>query len=335
MLEIIRNSSHFDGPLPVCASQSYLSAWSEDYGWFVGDRFVLPFFAARQGALRHLVLTADTIWQGAAPSIEEERLFLNAVVSKAQELRADFISQPRTTCVFRTVPDGAIYIEWGTYRVDLNPGEEALFQGLHRHHRRAVRKAIRDGVEVKHGPECLQDCYDLIRETLERQRKPCLPLNRFVAFRDNLGAGAHFYVATIDGVPHASALLISDIASSYYLVGGSPPGRHAGASTLLHWTAMLDMKASGVSVYDFVGGRRHPVSGSKQEGLQVFKARFGTRFHQGYLWKYPLRRWRYRLHAGQGRLLDALCGNRFHEDMIDNEIRTAHLPRSGLRFWRS
>jgi lipid II:glycine glycyltransferase (peptidoglycan interpeptide bridge formation enzyme) len=183
---------------------------------------------------------------------------------------------------------------------------------------------------VRSGPELLAVCHDVIRITLERQRKPCLSLNQLRAFHAHLGDHVSFYVAFVDGEPHASGLFIWDSASAYYIVGGTRAHPHHGAGALLHWHAMRDMKRHGVGVYDFVGARVHPASGSKQEGLQVFKSRFGTSLHSGHLWKYPVDPWKYRLYQSWRRLKDAVRQDHYYEDMIDNEIRTALLPRSPL-----
>jgi hypothetical protein len=330
MIEIVRQADAIDVHLPVCASEAYLQSWSPDYGWFVDPQFVLPFYVAAAGPLRHMVITFDTVLRTPAAPVEEERAFLNRVVAASARMGIDFISQPKTTSVFRTFPDGAIHAPWGAYRVSLSPDEDRLFAALHPHHRRVVRKAQRDDVVVRNGPELLAVCHDIISMTLQRQRKPCLSLKQLDAFRARLGDQVSFYVAFVAGEPHASGLFIWDSASSYYIVGGTREHPHHGAGALLHWTAMRDMKSHGVGIYDFVGARVRPVSGSKQEGLQVFKSRFGTSLHRGHLWKYPVNPWKYRLYRSYRNLKDAVRRDRYYEDMIDNEIRTAHLPRSPL-----
>lgn len=316
--------------LPVCASEAYLRCWSDDHGWFESDAFALPFFVARRGGFRQMVFTSQTLLRSPGASVESERAFLDGVVALARRTRAQVIGQPRTTSLFRTAPEGAIAVDWGTYRADLSPGEDALFAGLHRHHRRVIRKAIRDGVTVHSGADRLGACHGLIRETLRRERKPCLPEALLRRFAGHLGDGVSFYVASLDGESQAAALLISDAERAYYLVGGRRPGAHPGASALLHWTAMRDMKRRGVAEYDFVGGRVRPVRGSKQEGIQLFKSRFGTRFHRGVLWKHPLRPLHHGALRTMGRAKDFLGRSRYNEDMIDNELRTRHLPRSDL-----
>ena len=49
---------------------------------------------------------------------------------------------------------------------------------------------------------------------------------------------------------------------------------------------MQEFQEIGVRRYDFVGVRINPEKGSKQEGLKMFKERFGGQLIQGYIWKY-------------------------------------------------
>ena len=60
-------------------------------------------------------------------------------------------------------------------------------------------------------------------------------------------------------------------------------------------TAMKLMKERGVKYYDFVGARINPDEGSKYEGIQRFKSRFGGELKKGYLWKMPLNKFKYKL----------------------------------------
>ncbi len=312
----------------ICASQSFLAAWSDDYGWFTDGAHVLPFFIVERSGYRQMVFTIETIFVHDPTPLDAERSFLERVARLAMDTDADFIAQPRTTSVFRTAPRGSISVPWGSYRVDLAQSEEALFASFHRHHRRLVCKADRAGLTVASGRDCLEECYALIRGLLEREEKPCLPKRLFERFATALGNGVGFHLALENGRPVASALFLIDKGSSYFLVGGREPDAHHGATAFLHWQAMRAARARGVGTYDFVGGRVHPVAGSRQEGLQVFKSRFGGSFQEGVLWKLALRTDRFTAFRQRTRAEDAANGTHFNEDMIDNELRTTHLPRS-------
>lgn len=86
-------------------------------------------------------------------------------------------------------------------------------------------------------------------------------------------------------------------SSSYYLHGGSCSHPHSGALNFLHWEAIKKMKARGVLKYDFVGARVSPEPGSKLEGIQRFKSRFGGEMKVGYMWRYVNRPLRYKLYT--------------------------------------
>ena len=46
---------------------------------------------------------------------------------------------------------------------------------------------------------------------------------------------------------------------------------------------------AGVRYYNFCGARVNPEKGSKAEGINRFKERFGGEFIQGYMWKHSIR----------------------------------------------
>ena len=328
MVEVITNSAHVPDELPLLASERYLKSESGNYGWFINSRFLLPFYIKKHGVFRHLVFPMQTLHLDPGTSIGQEQEFLSDVIVEARKTKADFIGQPKTTALFDTYPPGSIHINWGAYVVDLSKSENELFSGLHSHHRRLVRKASRDGVMITRSHRSINECHDLIRSTMARQRRPTLSLEQLGNYRDNLDEHVSFYLAKLDGVNQACAVLLSDSSSAYYIIGGSCLRPHNGAATLLHWTAMQDMKKEGVRTYNFVGGRINPVKDSKQESIQVFKSRFGAQFQNGYFWKYPLNPWKYNLYQYWLRIKELTKGYKYYEDIIDNEVRTAHLDRS-------
>ena len=65
-----------------------------------------------------------------------------------------------------------------------------------------------------------------------------------------------------------------------------------------------------------MGVRLNPEKGSKQEGLKMFKERFGGELHQGYMWKYSFNLVKYALYASLARI-------RHGGDVVDQERRKA------------
>ena len=126
-----------------------------------------------------------------------------------------------------------------------------------------------------------------------------------------------YWVASFEGeLQGAGILLWSENRSAYYMFGGSAVKPHAGAMNLLHWSAMKLMKERGVKYYDFVGARINPDEGSKYEGIQRFKSRFGGELKKGYLWKMPLNKFKYKLFCW---LVAAKQGRNYCGDVIDQE----------------
>jgi lipid II:glycine glycyltransferase (peptidoglycan interpeptide bridge formation enzyme) len=76
---------------------------------------------------------------------------------------------------------------------------------------------------------------------------------------------------------------------AFYLYGASADKIEVtGAMNYLHWQSILQMKEKGVKRYDFAGARLSDVSGTRLEGIQQFKARFGSALDEGFLWKKDL-----------------------------------------------
>lgn len=91
---------------------------------------------------------------------------------------------------------------------------------------------------------------------------------------------------------------------------------------LLQWNVIKKMKENNVKFYDFMGARMNPEVGSKYEGIQRFKERFGGELKKGYLWKYSLndfKYWLYRL------LVFIYSKGHFHGDIIDQERKRGNI----------
>ncbi len=320
-VRIERRAEGLSKGLNILASENYLRSTSDNYGWFVSDDFILPFYVERECLFGKLVFTAGALHRREGLSVDQERHFLSGVINESRRLGIACVAQPRPTALFNAYPAGATYIQYGSYRVDLGRTEDELFAGLHQKHRNVIRKALRDGIRIRCGPGLVQDCYHLIRHTMERNGLPHLSLTQLDRYRHSLSDDVSFYVAELGEVAQGCAVLIHDSRVCYYIHGGSLESPHNGALSLLHWTAMLDMKRRGLETYDFVGARIRPLAGTKQESIQRFKSRFGASLAVGYLWKLPISPWRFRLQT----VLRSMCRvgtKRPHrEDIIDNEIR--------------
>lgn len=284
-MKITKEERDFYSLLPAVGLPNYLTALNDciDYGYFVENNCVLPFTIRKRAFIKYMQFTSPVC---GANLIEEEKQFLNSVVNYVRKnLNVDFLESINTS-IFSTFPDESIYCKFGSYIVDLEKSEENLFSGLHSKHRNVIRKAKKDGLVVLHGNEYLLDCYNLIDETFARQGilAPKIEyIKRLTDLKDNVS----FVVVKLnDKIEGCAIFLWNKKHSCYYLHGGSVQNSHGGAMNLLHWETMIRMKENGVKYYDFVGGRINPDEGSRLEGIQRFKSRFGGDFEIGYLWKY-------------------------------------------------
>jgi aminoglycoside 3-N-acetyltransferase len=100
----------------------------------------------------------------------------------------------------------------------------------------------------------------------------------------------------------------------------------------LNWTTIQLLKKKGVKRYDFVGARLSHIAGSKLEGIQQFKRRFGAELEEGFLWKKDLDifdcmvfdelvRFSYKLKK-QSPLLDIIDEEILKSTVIDSEAFT-------------
>lgn len=209
----------------------------------------------------------------------------------------------------------AVEPEW-TWRVSLEPDEDAMLAAMHEKHRYNVRLAQRRGVRVSQhfstsvvGQGHFDTFWLLLQDTAKRQGIGTHSQSYYRTMLSVLGGQmsdvkCHMYFAEREGVPCSAAVVAYHGDTATCLHGGSShEHRQHMAPHLLHWTAMRDAKAAGMRWYDFGGvspeatpQKRHPeqsesasdVEGSHtayalQEGRSTQSSWSGiTRFKQGF-----------------------------------------------------
>ena len=323
MTEIILNNENaivnIKDKLPILATKEYLNYKSNNYGWFLSDNFILPFYLTKKIIFKRLFFTTEVIYLEEA-SLKEEKYFLNEVINISRLKKIDIIDVPQTNAIFNTYPDNSIYANFGTYRVDLSLSEEELFKNLHPKNRNKIRKAMKDKIIIKNGNKYIRECYDIIRRTYLRQNKNFISYEEFEGLKIFLKENVSFYVALKANEIQGCAVLLWNIGHScYYLFGGSINSLHSGSINYLHWQAILDMKKNNVKWYDFYGARINPEKGSKLEGIQRFKQRFGGKLKIGYLWKYSINPFKAFLLRIIFRFYCLLKRRKYMSDIIDQE----------------
>ena len=319
-MEIIRDISTFKHILPVIATPEYFCVLgARDYGYIKDGQYILPFYIKRKYIFNYLIFTTGVL--GKIDSAQKNENFLNNVILylKAKKI-ADFILMNHVTALFDVVPIGCKFCTFGSYVLDLNLSEDELFAALHTKHRNVIRKAQKDGIVIKEGKAYKSECIKLVCDTLKRQGITPPSADYYSRIGDSLKKYCDYWIALdINGNPQGSAILVwSEGSFAYYLFGGSCKNPHTGAINLLQWEAILKMKERGVLKYDFVGARISPEAGSKYEGIQRFKSRFGGELIQGYLWKMSLNNIKYNLYVFMVSIRNILRGRRI-KDIIDQE----------------
>ncbi|MEG0518896.1 MAG: peptidoglycan bridge formation glycyltransferase FemA/FemB family protein [Bacteroidales bacterium] len=298
----------------VLATPGFLCSQSaKDWGYFIEGNLVLPFYIKKKFIFEYMVFPTSVY---GINYIEEESAFLESLVRYLKkELQIDFILSQHVTALFNTYPAHSIYCRFGSYILDLSQNEEVLLTKIHSKHRNVIKKAEKDGVVISCDSKNRSRCIDLIQKTLKRQHVPLI--NQEVWDRFNKIKNVDYWLAEYNGKIEGSAIILwGENNKAYYMYGGSSVKPHAGAMNLLHWEAIKKMKERNVLYYDFVGARINPKEGSKYEGIQRFKSRFGGDLQEGYLWKYILNKFKYRLFCF---LLFARSMGKYTGDIIDQE----------------
>lgn len=289
--------------LPIFASESFLQAVGDEYGWLggfdeIGElRCILPYTIIKKLNFRLVRFRVETIALGDDLSLSDEKLFLNDAVTYFRSIGADVIIPATTNTIFRIFPDGAAAAPYGSYIIDLCQPEDVLWGNIDRILRQNIKSAMKSGVRIQSGIEHLDDAYRLVSETFKRSKMPFMGHESFKRFIAGLGDNALIMAADYQGKPQSYVVFAYSNYCAYAIYAGNVANQHQGANKLLYWEAIRFFNEIGVKHYDFVGARINPEKGSKQEALNSFKKRFGARLIQGYMWKYSLNPFKYLLYS--------------------------------------
>lgn len=281
--------------LPIYASESFLRAVGDQYGWIGGEdstgslRCFLPYTIIRKAGFSLVRFRTAVIPLAGDLGLDEEKSFLTSVVEHFRLMGAGMIVPATNAALFQTYPEGAAAAPYGTFIKDLEKPEADLFNEIHADYRKKIRSAIKAGVEIKSGEQYLEAAYSIVSNTLKRSGADVIKNSEdFKKSVLSLGESVKIFVAEYQGVLHACLISPFSKYSAYTFYGGTIPEPQKGAMHLVHWEAMRQFREMGVRQFNFQGVRVNPEQGSKQEGILTFKQRFGGRLVQGYMWKYSL-----------------------------------------------
>lgn len=172
-------------------------------------------------------------------------------------------------------------IPFQAQRLDLARPLDALWAGLHRKHRNAVRLAEAAGVETGPVPcDGFAEAYaPLADATWARSGREGPPAAYYESLVRNDGI-LPYLARDANGAPVAGAIVALGAGGAAYLHGASSNAQ-SGASTLLQWRILRDLHERGIPAYD-LGGDAPPGAPDdtpRAAGIRRFKERFGGEAH--------------------------------------------------------
>ena len=268
----------------VFGQRKYLELESDKFFWFKGKTFIISCFIKEFFFLKNVTITDFVQTEEVLDTELYQEDFL-IFFKELKNLKIDFVSCPPSYVIFPLKPNNTLGAEFGTVINDLTQSEDLLFKNLHGKHRNVVKKAQKDGVELFTGKDHKKECFDIIKDTLDREGLGFVSLNKYNEYCERLSDNIEFFLVKKDGVVQGAGVFPYSENAAYYLWGGSVKRPHIGSMNFLHWKAMMHFKNLNVKNYDFVGVRLNPDKESKLYGIKRFKIRFGGPTKEGFIWK--------------------------------------------------
>lgn len=228
---------------------------------------------------------------------EEEKLFL---MNSMKELKKHGVQWTicATTARFQDYPSDCVVVPCGNFLVDLTRTEDELWKNIHSKHRNSIRRGEKAGIEIRKGNmDLLDDYVKLSIETYLRTSDSTVGFSYYKGLVQELDDNSIIFIADKEGVPQSGGMFYYNNCIAYYLHGASVSRPEPGATNYLLWKAMMFFKERGVKLFSFVGYHYDPEPGSKLDGIQKFKERFGGELERSYNFRYVQNFFFYRLYC--------------------------------------
>ncbi len=254
---------------------------------------------------------------------EEGKEFLEAACTfSKQQFKCIRIEPASTLSLFRSTPSNAKFIELGLFSTELDKTEDEIFGSFNSNYRNEIRNAEKSAIEIRQGRQEVKNFYACYADTHKRQGIPHEGLSFFETFYDKLGDEyIACFTAYYNNTLEAGIFVAFTGYGAYYLYAGSAARPLLKGSTKkIIWECMKAVKAKGTKQFVLGGARYKNVEGTKYEGIQNFKRRFGATVSDGYIWKKDLDTFSCRLYD---LLFWAKCTLRSQpvpKDIIDSQL---------------
>lgn len=270
----------------LARNQSLYYVWSGAY--------ILVARIRQQFFLKAAVLESENFKYGNG---ENEKEFVTAAMHELKKHGVQW-TICATTARLQEYPEGASVAPAGNHIVDLTLPEGDLWSNVHSKHRNSIRRGEKSNLELKiGGMELLEDYVPIAIETYSRSNKSTSGMKYYRKIMESLDNNICVFMVYKEGEPQAGGMFYYNEQMAYYLHGASIGRPEPGSTNYLLWNAMTYFKEKGVKKFSFVGYHYDPEKGSKLEGIQRFKERFGGELERCFNFRYEQNHLAYKLYC--------------------------------------
>lgn len=210
-----------------------------------------------------------------------ERRLLDKAESILQEIRGDYLELRQLKRVGTDLPEKLSKV---SLSVELDPDPETVWNRFDRKHRSNIRRAEKNGFEIKYGGrELIPEFYSLMMKGWKEHGTPFYSCSFFRNLGDRLGDAIGVYILSHDNVPLATAMngYFRDTVEGMWLTQLHEYSRLQ-AGYVLYWEMIRRSCELGFRTFNL--GRS-----STDSGGEFFKKKWNASSRQLY-WEYRLNR---------------------------------------------
>ncbi|TAL63093.1 MAG: peptidoglycan bridge formation glycyltransferase FemA/FemB family protein [Bacteroidetes bacterium] len=328
----IPESDSIKDKVPIFALPLY-AEWikkEKDYStvWFYVKseeiQLLIPFSIMKRGPFKKGMFLTAVLKLSGDCSIELEKDFLDRIIVWITEEKAcDWIQQAPNWAIYRTYPENAVAVPFGSYIIDIELNSvEKLFNNIKTNTRGDIRKAQLIGINLVNGQSNIEDLFELIKNTAEKANISYPSLNQIRLMHEHFKKNIKSCIAYYKDMPQAGVIFYHTPFCIYAMYAGSVKNPARGSNSFLYWhTAIEKAKEEGIKKFDFVGAIINPGKESKDYQIQKFKESLGARLNQGYIWKYVISKEKYFVYNKYVKLVSLVQKRAKALDIIDRVLQ--------------
>jgi hypothetical protein len=298
---------------------TFVRLQGEKYLYVSDKNYVMPIMIRRVICFCYATLLSEPFCYNDEDARDESRFLEDSIHTLKNEKHIQWVISS-ASCFFKNTPQNCERIPFGSHVIDLSKEEDVIFANMNGKHRNVIKKAMKDGVEIRFGHEELLNDY-VIADIATWKRANTKVIDKYNYYYKRVKTLADKMIivnAYLNNTIQAGAIFYFNKNMSYYMYGASIDSPTTGAANYLHWEAIKYMKRLGVKEYSFVGCRINEDENSKYHGIQRFKERFGGELRQGFLFHSIMNTFAYQFFC---KIMQLRLGTKEpYKDAIDQEI---------------